>query len=508
MILNRFWEKLRGESGDEKGSKKSIDKQLLDVDFFCHLSYMAAIATSGISRSGLFEYAAKLPYISSSYFKRAVFVAKAFNHDYAEACRIVGQNTDEPEVKAFLLRMSGAMSSGEDIVVFLQREAQVSSDAYGNQYERRLETLRKWTDAYVALIMTTAIVTIMAVVSMMIGNVTVAFVIGLSVLTIVVTIAGVWLIYNAAPRENKNHKLPVRSKEQTLARNLSRLTLPIAVVVAAFMLVMKIDLGYVMMVVSIFILPLGLLGKIDDGKIDKRDGEVAGLLRSLGGVSQAIGATVNEAMARLDFHSLGSLERDVNLLYTRLLAGIAPNLCWNQFVGETGSEQVNRSVRTFLDGVSLGGEPELVGNSASGFAMKISLLRAKRKLIESGILWLAIVMHVVLSALVLFVYQILVSFTELIETVMPDETGIDALTASGMPSFGLYGGASTELSLLHFMVITIVLVLAFANATAIYATSGGHIYKIFFYLALTLGASGGAIILVPPIVKMMFAGMG
>ena len=60
-------------------------------------------------------------------------------------------------------------------------------------------------------------------------------------------------------------------------------------------------------------------------------------------------------MARLDFHSLGSVERDVNLLYTRLLAGISPNLCWNQFVGETGSEQVNRSVRTFLDGVSLGG---------------------------------------------------------------------------------------------------------------------------------------------------------
>ena len=506
MVWYKFWAK--GKDGGKKDASKSVDNQLLEVDFFCHLSYMAAIATSGISRSGLFEYAAKMPYISASYFKRAVFVAKAFNHDYAEACRIVGQNTQEPDVKAFLLRMSGALSSGEDIVTFLQREADVSSDAYGNQYERRLETLRKWTDAYVALIMTTAVVTIVSVVSMMIGNVTTVFVVGMSSLTIVVTIAGVWLIYHSAPRESKVHSLSIRSKEQNLARNMVRLTLPVVVVVAALMLVMKIDLGYVMIAVAIFIFPLGLIGKIDDGKIDKRDSEVAGLLRSLGGVSQAIGSTVNEAMARLDFHSLGSLKENVNLLYTRILAGIDPRLCWDQFVGETGSEQVNRSVRTFLDGVLLGGEPELVGNSASGFAMKITLLRAKRKLIESGMLWLAVVMHMVLSILVVFVYQVLVSFTALIADVMPGDTGVDAIAAAGIPAFGLYGGASTELDLLHFMVITIVLVLAFANATAIYATSGGHIYKIFFYLTLTLGASGFAVILGPPVVRMMFSGMG
>jgi len=507
MAWYKFWAKGERQGPDKKDSTKSVDKQVLDVDFFCHLSYLAAISTSGISRSGLFEYAAKMPYVSARYFKRAVFVAKAFNHDYAEASRIVGLNTKEPDVKGFLLRLSGALSSGEDIATFLQREAEVSSDSYGNQYERRLETLRKWTDAYVALIMTTAIVTIVAVVSMIIGNVTTAFVLGMSSLTILVTIAGVWLIYRAAPREGKIHSLQVRSKEQNLARHLARLTLPFAVILVVIMLFMKMDLGYALVAAGVCVFPLGMISKIDDAKIDKRDNEVAGLLRSLGGVSQAIGATVNEAMARLDFRSLGSLRGDVNLLYTRLLAGISPRLCWEQFVGETGSEQVKRSVRTFLDGVFLGGEPELVGNSASAFAMKVSLLRAKRGLIESGMLWLAIVMHIVLSVLVVFVYQILVSFTALIEQVLPGDVGAAALQATGLPAFGMYGGASAELDLLHLMVITIVLVLSFANATAIYATSGGHIYKLFFYLGITLGASGAAIVLVPPLVRMMFAGM-
>jgi archaellum biogenesis protein FlaJ (TadC family) len=92
----------------KKENQKPIKKEILDMDFFSLLSYMAAISTSGISRTGLFQHASNLPYISSRYFKKVDFVAKAFNHDYAEACRIVGEATKEPEVKAVLLRLSGA----------------------------------------------------------------------------------------------------------------------------------------------------------------------------------------------------------------------------------------------------------------------------------------------------------------------------------------------------------------------------------------------------------------
>jgi len=47
--------------------------------------------------------------------------------------------------------------------------------------------------------------------------------------------------------------------------------------------------------------------------------------------------------------------------------------------------------------------------------------------------------------------------------------------------------------MLHFMVMVIVVVLTFANAFAIYATSGGHILKLAFYLAITLAISGAAL---------------
>jgi flagellar protein FlaJ len=501
MAWYKFWEK-GNKPAVGKGFKGFTSTVALDMDFFCQLSYMAAVSTSGISRSGLFYHSAKLPYLSAQYFKKVDFVAKAFNHDYSEACNIVGQATKEPEVKALLLRLSGALSSGEDIPTFLERESQVFSDSYSNRYERRLEVLRKWADAYVALILTSAIVTVMAVVTLMIGNVTTSFIVALSILTIIVTILGSWLIYNAAPKENKVHSLPNRTKEQNLVRILTKITLPIAGVIVLFLLVMKVNIGWPLLVTSIFLFPIGLISWIDDKKIDKRDVDIAGFLRSLGGVGQAIGATVNEAISRLDFRSLGALKESVDLLYSRLKAGIEPTLCWDRFVGETGSEQVSRSVRIFWDGVAFGGDPQRVGNDASNFAMKIALLRTQRGLIASGLLWLTMIMHIVLTALLIFIYQTLILFTDLVQSIVQEEGSTPAL--ANLPSFGIFAGDSVELSLLYFMVALIVIILAFANSFAIYAASGGHIYKLAFYLSITMAISGAALVFVPSLVQMMF----
>ena len=99
MKWHKFWAKHNAKEPGEKDSKGSVNSELLEVDFFCQLSYMAAIATSGIGRSGVFSYACKLPYVSARYFKRVVFVAKAFNHDYTEACTIVAHATKELQVK-------------------------------------------------------------------------------------------------------------------------------------------------------------------------------------------------------------------------------------------------------------------------------------------------------------------------------------------------------------------------------------------------------------------------
>jgi flagellar protein FlaJ len=266
---------------------------------------------------------------------------------------------------------------------------------------------------------------------------------------------------------------------------------------------MKAGLGNVMLVASVFLLLVGLVAMADDRKVAKRDSDIAAFLRSLGGVMQAIGATAAEAISRLDFRSLGVLKEDVSLLHDRLVAGITPSSCWRRFVGETGSELINRSVTTFWDGITLGGEPQEVGNQASAFALKISLLRAQRSQIASGFTWLTLAMHAVLITLSAFVYSVFLTFAKLVGGLTPKE----GLNGSGLPnisSLGFFNPNAVHNNLLYFLMMTVIFVLTFANAFAIYAVSGGHPSKLIFYVALTGAISGAVITVVPPITHTLF----
>jgi archaellum biogenesis protein FlaJ (TadC family) len=101
-----------------------------------------------------------------------------------------------------------------------------------------------------------------------------------------------------------------------------------------------------------------------------------------------------------------------------------------------------------------------------------------------------------------FIYSVFVTFSKLVDTIMPKTDNSGALP--NLPSFGLFNQSSNYLGLLHFMVLTVVLILTVANALSIHFVNGGHILKMLFYLAITMAISGGVLIIVPQIVNIIF----
>jgi len=495
----------RSNAETKKVAKWSPDMQKLQVDFYCQLTYMAAMATSGISPRGLFHYSADLPYISAHYFIRVNVVARAFNHHYSEACRIVGETTEDPYIKGFLLRLASAISSGEDLAEFLAKEAHVASENYTNYYEGSLETLKKWTDAYLSLIMAAAIIAVMGVVTMIIGNISVMFNLAMGTIVVLATIAGVYMINKGAPREERTHNLPIRSSERILMSKLLRTVLPAGVIVVAALIILKMPLGWIFIAGGLTLIPLGFVAVREDNKIYKNDNDISGFLRSLGAMSQAVNVTVNEAMTRMDANSMGSLKDNVELLGLRLSTGIQGKLCWERFVGETGSEQVNRAVRIFQDAISIGGVAGRVGRESSNFAVQIALLRSKRKLVDSGFTWLAMVMHIVLVILVNFIFHVFDTFSAMVRTLMPD-TSVSSIN-KGIPSLSIFAANSSQMKMLMIMITAVTFVLTIANALAAFATGGGHIYKLAFYLSITCITTGLVLLIVPMVVTTLFHGM-
>jgi len=499
MNLGKLAEKLTGKLKRSNGRSGS-SSQTLSFDLLYQLSFMSVIASAGVPRDKIFARSAHTPCASAEYFRRVELACRRLKYDYAKACRVVGESAKEEEMKGLLLRFSSSLLSGEPEADFLVREAEAQAESYHNEYGRKLETLKLWTDAYVSLILSAVLVIIVGVVSTMIWKIETIFIMGLVVTSITTTALGIWLIYSMVPKEVMVLGW-AGSREQKLARRLFRMVVPIAAVAIAVLSLMGANLGFILMAVAILIFPVGLIGKIDDRKVSKRDAEIGTFLRSLGGVAAAIGTTVKDAIGRLDLDAINVLRRQVKRLYTRFLSGIRGKLCWQKFIDETGSELANRSVGMFYDAIDLGGAPEQAGYHASLYADRISMLRARRKTVSSPFLWLCIAMHASVVALLIFITEVITMFGELLTKAkesMPSISG--APSVSGFSSFNFAG-----LDFLHTLVMPLVIVFTLANALAPSIAEGGTRYKILYNLGITAGISGISLAFLPVLVNIMFS---
>ena len=476
----------------------------IEYDLVTQLTYMSALATANVGRESLFQKTAELGYSTSGYFHRVHLVAQRLNYDYARACQLVADATDNQVVSSLLLRFSSSLSSGEPETVFLARETEIQLEQYSRKYERDLESLQKWTDAYVALMVSVTLVVVVSMVSMMIYSVGTAFILGLAAVMIGTAVLGDWIIYRTSPVEPKTHRLPQRSKTQDQMLSVAKVLLPAGAVLGA-VVAFVFSIGAGMVAAGIAVAPVGVMAFIDDRNVDKADRDIATFLRSLGSIVGAIGTTVTEGMERINQRSLGSLEQGVRRLHVRLRSGIRPDLCWDRFVAETGSELVDRSVTTFWDTIKVGGDPDQIGFFASLFALKISLLRENRKLVSQTFMYLMVPLHGVLIAILLFVTEVMVVFATQLNNIQTQTiANTDPTTTGGLDVTNVLAFASPNIGFIRGFALVVTLVLTVVDTWSPHATAGGHHHKVWLYAAVMLVMSGLGLMFVPHIVGGLF----
>ncbi len=475
-----------------------------DYDLVAQLTYMSALATANVGREELFQKTAELGYTTSGYFHRVHLVAQRLNYDYARACQIVADAAENEVVSSLLLRFSSSLASGEAEVVFLARETEVQLEQYSRKYERDLESLRKWTDAYVALMVSVTLVVVVSLVSMMIYSIGTIFIFGLAGVMVGIAVLGDWIIYRTAPVEPKTHRRPDKSRTQSQMFRVARVLIPGAALVgAAAGLLSSVGAGLV--AAAVVVAPVGVLAFIDDRRVDQQDRDVSTFLRALGSVVGAIGTTVTEGMDRVNQRSLASLEQGVRRLHVRLRSGLKPDLCWDRFIGETGSELVDRSVSTFWDTIKLGGDPDQIGYLSSLFAMKISLMRENRKLVSQTFMYLIVPLHAVLIAILLFITEVMAIFATQLSGIQNQALANTATTnQAGVDVTNVLAFASPNVAFIRGFALVITLVLTAVDAWAPHSASGGHHHKLWAYTAVMMLISGLGLMFVPHVVQGLF----
>lgn len=520
MSSIRFWRRPKAKdssntappAGREPGLANTTGGWLFDpdaseYDLLTVLTYLSCISTAKVSREQLFEGAAKLGYGPSPYFAQVADLVQSLGYDFAKACQVVAQSAEDEVMRNFLLRLGNSLASGEEEAAFLERETHVAMEDYTNAYERDLATLSKWTDAFVALMVSANLVVLVALISNMIYNMGSAFILMVEGVVIITAALGAWLIYRIAPFDPVVHKLRDKAPEQRMMAVLARLLFPAALLLALLVYLFGQSLGLALIVAALLIFPVGVATHLLERKVDERDRDIGDFMRSLGSVTAARSATVIDSLKHIDQRAIGSLEPELKRLLARVSAGINTTRAWARFMAETGSELVHRVVRAFWDANDLGGDSDKVGQFCGDMALRVHLLRAKRKLVSSTFNYVVIPMHIALVGILVFISEVVSAFnTKLVEAQAIVETeNTSSLSPEEIGIPGALGFEEFNTAFIRFMVLAVILSLTVVNAFAPRAAAGGHNFKLAFFGAVTMVASGMVLLAIPPLAGNMFS---
>lgn len=495
--------------------KRMKEEMLSDNDLLFLLTYMASLSTAHLSRDKIFTMASETRYSPSKYFRMVRDLAQKWHYDYATACELVAEKIKAERVKKLFNRLSNAISAGEPDRDFLEREWRAFKTVRKDEYDRSLESLRKWSDAYTSLLVSASLISVVVLLSVVIYSVgdpaqtLYASAIG----NFLICLFGVVMIFKAVPKDRKVHDFYIKSKEQALAGKISTLLIPAGTMLFVFLSLIPVLLGnyemagFGFIAFAIATLPIGLLAKIDDRKVSKRDEAFTSFIRSLGAIKGGAGVSIAEAIRRIDQKNLGELKDLALELQKRLSLGLDAKLCWDRFIGKSGSYLIEKLTPIFNDAVDLGGDADRIGEIVSSANLEMVLLRLKRDLISSGFVNLIIPLHVAMVSLMLFISQILTIFTEYLGSLFATQVG----SSSGevfrnIPMQGINLGifAGIPLELLAEYTFFIILSITVANVLVSNIVKGGGKYLYLYYATILFFLSGLLFIIVPKVVSWAF----
>ena len=195
-------------SSPKRIEKVSSDNIVVGFDLLSNLTYMSVLSIGGLPRDQVLEHCSRQRFKTAVFFEYIYLLAKRMGLEYTQAFQLVPEKARASSVKSLLLRFAASISSGESEQEFVAQEAQIEGERYGNEYERSVENLRKWSDAYAAILVSVTLIMVVSLVSTMMGSLGQNFIILMAFTLFVITSVGVFIIYKVSPVEDMTYEAP------------------------------------------------------------------------------------------------------------------------------------------------------------------------------------------------------------------------------------------------------------------------------------------------------------
>jgi archaeal flagellar protein FlaJ len=497
------------------------ENKKMGADLLFMNTYMASLALASAARPEIFSYAAnRKEYISAKYIAKVDTYVKKWGFSYSESLSIVAERTKNPNLQSMLNRYANAIESGQPDDDFLKNELATVRSVYRSQIEQGLEMLKKWGDAYIALLLSGTVIAVTLMISIAIYspagtqdtlNIAYGIIIG-------ICFFGNLLMYQSVPDDPKTHGLTrYASKEQETIRAMERIIVPLTIAAVIVLALLGISAGLIYILIGVLMAPLGIIGIIDDSNITMRDNDFSTFIRSFGAVMGGQGTTAVYALATIDKKSLTALEPLVDSVYSKMNLGLDSKQTWDKFIGESGSNLIYKYLNIYLDTITLGGPPEEIGTIVGASMLEQTLLREKKDMHAKSFIVLLVPMHTAMIAIFVCLYRIMVTLTSSVSSMMSqfaNNSAASSGTASGggISAGNALGGLSMFTNFsekeMGFFVVVILTIITIGDIVAARVVGGGDRYMFYFYTAIFCTLTGLVLLIAPIGVNMFFSPEG
>ncbi|KAF5064370.1 hypothetical protein DSECCO2_285000 [anaerobic digester metagenome] len=526
-VTNRFLTQIHGEGiiGQvyrtfRERYSQLVEGKKLPADLLFMITYMTSLALARATRPEIFGSASQREeYLSARYVAKVDNLVVRWNYSYKEALEVVADRTKNQMVQNLLNRFSNSIDAGVPDDEFLSNELETTRNVYRSNIEQGFELLRKWGDAYIAMLLSGTVIAVTIMISIAIYapegidntlNMSYLLILGISIF-------GITLMYQSVPDDPKSHGLNTwLSREQTLIYRMERVLVPAVVIISIVLWLLGVNAGVICLFAGLMIAPLGVLGFIDDANITLRDADFSVFIRSLGAVIQGQGATMVLALGQVDKKSLVALDPLIRSVYSKMNIGLDEDAIWERFIGESGSNLIYKFLNIFRDTVSMGGPAGDIGKVVGHSMLEMVLLREKKDMFSRSFIVLLVPMHAAMIAIFVSLYNIMTVLTTAVADMMKQfqEAAASAGGGSGDAN-SMAGNAFLSGSLNMFVnfpkeqmtayVVIIMLILTIANVIAARIVGGGDRYMYYFYSMLFFSLSGIIYLVVPIVVGLFFS---
>jgi flagellar protein FlaJ len=493
-----------------------IEDKFMALDIFFMITYMASILSAKPNRPDIFGYTGRRSeYLSSKYILKADLLVKRWGYSYVEALDNASKKIDNEMLFSMINRYASSIEAGIADDEYILNEYDTIRNVYSSDYNQSLASLKLWGDAYISLLFTAALVGIILMVSMALfvpGEIETTYTIGY-VSTFGVIAFGLVMMFRAVPIDPKTHGMDEGSAEQNMIHRLEKKILPVLVVVSLFLLLLGMNYGLILVLVGLLLLPLGVIGYIDDSNIVLRDSEFPTMIRGIGSIQGGKNCTMAIAIEGLNKKSIAYLLPLLNAVYSKLNLGLDEKRTWQRFINESGSFLIYKYLRIYQDALLLGSKGDIIGKVVSQSMLDQVLLRDHRQGIVVGFVMLVIPMHALMSGLFLALYAILATLATKIQELMAGLGETAAALSGGADGAGSVGatiGASLfvfenfNTDEVYFYVLVIITMLLVGNTLAAKVVADGDRYLVYLYGSILSTITGILIVVVPIVVSILF----